>query len=108
MTARPPEMPAWRRRVARGARGDATPLAKSDSPAGGISSENQSISKVDDAAVDPEGRAVVEEPYDPSRPTFDLVTPRRKWEKIVERSIEAGRAEPSWESLPSPGLDYMW
>jgi hypothetical protein len=63
---------------------------------------------VDNQAVDPKGTVVVEEPYDPSRPTFDLVTPRRKWERLVEQEVAAGRAEPPWEQLPSPGLDYIW
>jgi hypothetical protein len=63
---------------------------------------------IDDAAADPKGAVVVEEPFDPLRPTFDLVTPRRKWERLVEQEVAAGRAEPPWERLPSPGLDYIW
>jgi hypothetical protein len=63
---------------------------------------------VDDAAVDPEDTVVVEEPFDPSRPTFDLVTPRREWERLVEQEVAAGREKPPWEQLPSPGLDYIW
>jgi hypothetical protein len=50
----------------------------------------------------------VEEPFDPSRPTFDLVTPRRAWDRIVEAEVKAGREQWPSEYVPIPGVDYEW
>jgi hypothetical protein len=79
----------------------ATPTPRADSPTRAISTPNPPV-----APTDYDAEAFTEQPFDPSRPTFDLLTPRRRWEELVASEVAAGRAR--WpERRPVEGVDYL-